>query len=76
MNCIMHGISTPNIKYRDTLGKIYDHKPEFDVVLMNPPFKGSIDKGDVNPDFTLGSTKTELLFVELMYQKLVVGGRC
>ena len=55
---------------------MYDHKPEFDVILMNPPFKGSIDKGDVNPDFTLGSTKTELLFVELMYQKLVVGGRC
>ena len=76
MNCIMHGISTPNIKYRDTLWKMYDHKPEFDVILMNPPFKGSIDKGDVNPDFTLWSTKTELLFVELMYQKLVVGGRC
>jgi type I restriction enzyme M protein len=53
MNCIMHGISTPNIKYRDTLGKMYDHNPEFDVILMNPPFKGSIDKGDVNPDFTL-----------------------
>jgi len=44
MNCIMHGISTPHIKYRDTLGKMFDHKPEFDVVLMNPPFKGSIDK--------------------------------
>ncbi len=43
---------------------------------MNPPFKGSIDKGDVSDDFTLWTTKTELLFVELMYQKLVVGGRC
>ena len=76
MNCIMHGISTPNIKYRDTLGKMFDHKPEFDVILMNPPFKGSIDKGDINPDFTLWTTKTELLFMELIYSKLVVGGRC
>ena len=76
MNCIMHGISTPNIKYRDTLGKMFDHKPEYDVVLMNPPFKGSIDIWDINPDFTLWTTKTELLFMELIYSKLVVGWRC
>ncbi len=76
MNCIMHGIATPNIKYQDTLGKQFSHAPEFDVILMNPPFKGSIDKGDINPDFTLGTTKTELLFMELIYNKLVVGGRC
>lgn len=76
MNSIMHGIASPNIKYQDTLGKGYDHKPEFDVILMNPPFKGSIDKWDINPDFSLWTTKTELLFVELMYQKLVVWWRC
>lgn len=76
MNCIMHGISTPNIKYQDTLGKQFSHAPEFDVILMNPPFKGSIDKGDINPDFSLWTTKTELLFMELIYNKLVVGGRC
>ncbi len=76
MNCIMHGISTPHIAYQDTLGKQFSHAPEFDVILMNPPFKGSIDKGNVNPDFTLGTTKTELLFVELMYKKLVVWWRC
>lgn len=76
MNCIMHGISTPNIKYQDTLWKGYDHKPEFDVILMNPPFKWSIDKWDIHPDFWLWTTKTELLFMELMYNKLVVGWRC
>ena len=76
MNCIMHGISTPNIKYQDTLGKQFSHVPEFDVILMNPPFKGSIDIWDINPDFTLWTTKTELLFMELIYSKLVVGGRC
>jgi len=72
MNCIMHGITKPNIKYQDTLGKQYSHDPEFDVILMNPPFKGSVDKGDIHPDFSLGTTKTELLFMELMYNKLVV----
>lgn len=76
MNCIMHGIATPHVKYQDTLWKQYDHKPEFDVILMNPPFKWSVDKWDIHTDFDLWTTKTELLFVELMYQKLVVGGRC
>lgn len=53
MNCIMHGIATPHIGYQDTLGKQFDQKTEFDVILMNPPFKGSIDKGDIHTDFLL-----------------------
>lgn len=53
MNCIMHGIATPHIGYQDTLGKQFDQKAEFDVILMNPPFKGSIDKGDIHTDFLL-----------------------
>jgi type I restriction enzyme M protein len=42
----------------------------------NPPFKGSIDKSDINERFSVKTTKTELLFVELMYDLLVTGGRC
>jgi len=76
MNCIMHGIATPSIKYQDTLWKLYDHTPEFDVILMNPPFKGSIDQGDLNPAFNLWTTKTELIFLELIYQKLLIWWRC
>jgi type I restriction enzyme M protein len=53
MNSIMHGISQPHIKYQDTLGKQFSHQEEFDVILMNPPFKGSIDHGDIHPDFSL-----------------------
>jgi len=48
----------------------------FFAILANPPFKGSIDKSDINERFTLKTTKTELLFVELMYDLLVTGGRC
>ena len=76
MNCIMHGIATPHITYQDTLGKMYGHEPEFDVILMNPPFKGSIDQGDINPAFNLWTTKTELIFLELIYQKLLIWWRC
>ncbi len=45
------------------------------MVLANPPFKGSIDKGDINEDLRLKTTKTELLFVNRMIDLLRIGGR-
>ena len=42
--------------------------------MANPPFTGSIDKGDINENLTLGTTKTELLFVENIYRLLKKGG--
>jgi len=44
-------------------------------VLANPPFKGSIDKGDINEDLSLKTTKTELLFVNRITNLLRIGGR-
>ncbi|MDR3222780.1 MAG: type I restriction-modification system subunit M [Methanobrevibacter sp.] len=76
MNLIMHGINNPQIKQTNTLSTIYNQKPEFDVILANPPFKGSINKDELSEDFTISTTKTEILFLEWMYNCLSVGGRC
>jgi len=75
MNLLLHGIDHPNLGYMDTLSKRYKEKDRYDVVLANPPFKGSIDKGDINEDLRLKTTKTELLFVNRMLNLLRVGGR-
>src|SRR6266516_1910294 len=75
MNLLLHGIEQPNLGYMDTLSKRYQEKDRYDVVLANPPFKGSIDKGDINEDLRLKTTKTELLFVNRMMNLLRVGGR-
>ena len=75
MNLMLHGIDNPNIKYMDTLSKSYNEKEMYDIVLANPPFKGSIDETDVNPRFKTKTKKTELLFIELIYDLLVTGGR-
>lgn len=75
MNLMMHGISTPNIEQKDTLSKKYDEDSQFDVVIANPPFKGSIDKGDINESFSLDTTKTELLFINRIIKSLKIGGR-
>lgn len=74
MNLMMHGIDEPNIDYRDTLSKSYREEAEYDIVMANPPFTGSIDKGDINENLSLATTKTELLFVENIYRLLKKGG--
>lgn len=75
MNLMMHGISNPNIEQKDTLSKKYDEDNQFDVIMANPPFKGSIDKGDINESLSVATTKTELLFIDRIIKSLKIGGR-
>ena len=74
MNLMMHGITSPQIDYKDTLSKNYNQDNFYDVVIANPPFTGNIDKGDLNETFTVSTTKSELLFVERIYKMLRMGG--
>lgn len=75
MNMILHGIEHPNIKYADSLSKRFEQKEEFDAILANPPFTGSIDVSDINDNFKVKTTKTELLYLELFYNLLHKGGK-
>ncbi len=75
MNLMMHGISHPNIDQKDTLSKKYNEDNFYDVIVANPPFKGSIDKGDINESLSLPTTKTELLFINRIIKSLRIGGR-
>jgi type I restriction enzyme M protein len=83
MNMALHGVNGANILYQDSLSKsIKEHYPRqeenfFDVILANPPFKGSLDETNTNPD-VLGlvkTKKTELLFVAHILRSLKLGGR-
>lgn len=74
MNLMMHGIDEPHIDYKDTLSKSFNEEGEYHIVMANPPFTGSIDKGDINDKLSLDTTKTELLFVENIYRLLRKGG--
>lgn len=75
MNMILHGIEHPNITYADSLSKGYHLDRKYDVILANPPFTGSIDESDINDSFKIKTTKTELLFGELFYHLLNIGGK-
>ena len=74
MNMMMHGIDEPKIDYKDTLSKSYNEDNQFDIIMANPPFTGNIDKGDINEGLKLPTTKTELLFVERIFNMLKMGG--
>ena len=76
MNLMMHGITDPQIKGEDTLSKRYNENGTYDLILTNPPFKGSINESEKSDEFTISTSKTELLFLELIYNSLSVGGRC
>ena len=84
MNMLLHGVEAPNIHYQDTLSNSFPEKypalakHAFDVVLANPPFKGSLDFDDVHPSLLrqVKTKKTELLFVALILKMLKLGGRC
>ena len=75
MNLMLHGITNPNFTYTDTLSKKYNEDSLYNIILANPPFKGSIDKNDINETLSLTTTKTELLYVNRIINSLTIGGR-
>jgi type I restriction enzyme M protein len=60
----------------NTLSKRFQELNYYDIILANPPFKGSIDESDLSDTFTVLTKKTELLFLELMFNLLNGTGRC
>ncbi len=84
MNLMFHGVEKPSIHYQDTLSNSFpDRYPQlshdaFDLILANPPFKGSLDYSDVHPSIlkVVKTKKTELLFIAQMLKMLKLGGRC
>jgi type I restriction enzyme M protein len=78
MNMLLHGISNPTIKNKDSLSE--DHAADtemYSLILANPPFKGSLDYEATAKDLLelVKTKKTELLFIALFLRLLKVGGR-
>jgi type I restriction enzyme M protein len=78
MNMLLHGVESPDIRYRDSLAQ--DHAGEeekYTLVLANPPFAGSLDHENTAKDLLqiVKTKKTELLFLALFLRLLKPGGR-
>src|SRR6266571_3471959 len=86
MNMILHGIDTPHIVLRDSLGRSLPdtESGKYDRILANPPYTGTIDKKDLhrtrfpsNPRKSNEAitNKSELLFTWLILDLLAPGGK-
>lgn len=84
MNLLLHGIDNPQIHNQDTLSGTFKERfpllaeNRYDIILANPPFKGSLDPEDTDASLTgkVKTKKTELLFNALFLRLLKLGGRC
>lgn len=78
MNCILHGLLTPNIVRKNTLEDDIRHIPEperFHIIMTNPPFGGK-EGQQIQQNFPIQSQATELLALQYVMKKLKDGGRC
>ncbi len=78
MNMLLHGIESPDIRYRDSLSEgASADAARYTLILANPPFAGSLDYETTAKDLqqVVKTKKTELLFVALFLRLLKPGGR-
>lgn len=78
MNMLLHGVESPDIRYRDSLSEGASEDAEkYTLILANPPFAGSLDYESTSKDLqrVVKTRKTELLFLALFLKLLKPGGR-
>lgn len=78
MNMLLHGVESPDIRYKDSLAQADDDDAEkYSLILANPPFAGSLDYESTAKDLQqiVKTKKTELLFLALILRLLQTGGR-
>jgi type I restriction enzyme M protein len=78
MNMLLHGIESPDIRYRDSLSEgASEDADKYTLILANPPFAGSLDYESTSKDLqrVVRTKKTELLFLALFLKLLKPGGR-
>ncbi|MDP1650849.1 MAG: N-6 DNA methylase [Rubrivivax sp.] len=81
-NLVLHGIDQPHLWHGNTLSNqatydgLYEGAPErFHVLLTNPPFGGK-EGVEAQTRFPFKTRATQVLFVQVLQQSLLPGGRC
>lgn len=80
MNLLLHGVEQPNLRRDNALATPLSQiaaSAKVDVVLTNPPFGGE-EEQSIQANFPPGTrtSRTELLFVQVIQRSLKPGGRC
>lgn len=78
MNMLLHGVESPDIRYRDSLSEgASEDAAKYTLILANPPFAGSLDYEATSKELqkVVKTKKTELLFLALFLKLLKPGGK-
>jgi type I restriction enzyme M protein len=78
MNCILHGILTPNLINKNSLVENilnFGIEERFESIMTNPPFGGTENK-QIQQNFPLKSQATELLALQQIMRRLKPSGKC
>ena len=75
VNLFLHGVRQPQIRQYDTLTSQDQWEDDFEVILANPPFMSP--KGGIQPhgQFSVPSTRSEVLFADYILRHLTSRGR-
>lgn len=78
MNLMLQDVTDPQIDYRDSVSVNNTDEEKYTLCMANPPFKGTVNKNNINPKLTakVQTNKTELLFLCQFIRSLQLGGRC
>lgn len=50
MNLMLQSITNPTVEYQDAVSKANQIKGQYDVILANPPFTGTVTESTINPN--------------------------
>lgn len=68
---MLHSVTNPQLNKQDSVSKDYQVKDTYDLILANPPFKGTLNKENISESLSAitSTTKTELLFVRILMHR-------
>jgi type I restriction enzyme M protein len=77
MNCLLHGLSHPNIRRGDTFEEnvVVGLGERFDTIMTNPPFGGKISK-HLMANVPISTSSTQLGALQHCLRRLSRNGRC
>lgn len=77
VNLLIHGVESPNLLLGNTLQEnVHNIEKEdcYDIIIANPPFGGKENK-EIQKNFPIQSSETELLFLQHFMSKLKDNGK-
>jgi len=76
MNLFFNGIYTADLELKDSLRDVHKNNLLYDLILANPPVGVNYSISEEYPFFDIRTRNINLLFIQIIMEKLDVNGKC